>query len=98
MDHSLCFTIENRIEFRKDHSDAGNIIQPAVISIENGKQIVRGHEPQLEAISVFLLVLGQNLQRTTIVSRDEQVVRVFVSEIGVQTCQQLLNHGTHQPI
>jgi len=87
-----------RIELREDHSDRAYVVKPVEIRVENREQLLFRDELHLETVAGFLLVRGDNLERTSIVGRDEESVGVFVGEVAFEAREELLDHGAHRVI
>ena len=89
------FTVEDGIEFGKDGSHGGDVLQEALIDFENRQQIIIDHELYFETVARLLFVGPEDFEGPAIVGRDEQVVSVSMGEVAFQADEVLLDHSTH---
>src|ERR1043165_6596983 len=94
----VSLAIQDRIELGKDRSHARCVVNPALVRLEHREQILFSYELDLEAVTGFLSVGPEDLERPPIVSRHEQVVSITVLEVTFETREVLLHHTAHRII
>src|ERR1043166_10149467 len=94
----VSLTIQDRIELGKDRSHARCFVNPALFRLEHCEQILFSYELDLEAVTGFLFVGPEDLERAAIVRRHEQVVSISVREVTFETREVLLHHTAHRII
>src|ERR1044072_3694173 len=92
----VSLAIQDRIELGKDRSHAWCVVNPALVRLEHGEQILFSYELDLKAVTGFLFVGPEDLERAAIVRRHEQVVSISVREVTFETREVLPPHTAHR--
>jgi len=98
VDDCVGLTSKDWIEFRKNSPDARDVGYSGLVRFEHRDEILLGDEFDLKAVTGFLFVRPEDLERTPIVGRHQQVVSIFVREVTIETREVLLDHPTHRVI